>query len=334
MLLSNPIGSCRAPTFSPVAGAYTTVQTVTIGDATSGTIIYYTTNGTIPTGNSSVYVAAISVSSTETLQAIAMATGYTTSAVATAVYAINNSVPVISSLSPAANSAGGTAFTLTVNGSGFSLSSTVYWGTPPSPHSTGTIPTYGSGHCGRHRHRGNHRHYGADSSTGRRNFQRISVRGGFCRIRQYLIYYRYGYRDPRFDGYLSGDLAQRDERYRNMPESSRWSYLQLFLCNQIREITTSPTTPAGTYQITVVFTLTEAGSATGVILLPFLGLPIVLRRRRMAARGAWVAACLGLILLAGTAVGCVGGSAATHKVTSSSIITLMYNRKELKEIDL
>ena len=58
-----------------------------------------------------------------------MATGYTTSAVATAVYAINNSVPVISSLSPAANSAGGTAFTLTVNGSGFSLSSTVYWGT-------------------------------------------------------------------------------------------------------------------------------------------------------------------------------------------------------------
>ena len=55
----NPIGVAAAPTFSPVAGAYTTVQTVPIGDATSGTIIYYTTNGTIPTGNSSVYVAAI-----------------------------------------------------------------------------------------------------------------------------------------------------------------------------------------------------------------------------------------------------------------------------------
>lgn len=78
-----------APTFLPVAGTYTSVQSVTISDATSGATIYYTTDGTTPTTNSNVYSAPVAVSSSETLEAIAAASGYSVSPVASAAYTIN-----------------------------------------------------------------------------------------------------------------------------------------------------------------------------------------------------------------------------------------------------
>ena len=62
------------PTFSPAAGTYTSPQSVTFSDATSGATIYYTTNGTTPTTASTRYTGPITVSSTETLEAIAVAT--------------------------------------------------------------------------------------------------------------------------------------------------------------------------------------------------------------------------------------------------------------------
>jgi hypothetical protein len=75
--------------FSPPGKTYTTAQSVTISDATSGATIYYTTNGTAPTTSSTKYTGAITVSGTETLKAIAVAIGYSRSAAATAVYTIN-----------------------------------------------------------------------------------------------------------------------------------------------------------------------------------------------------------------------------------------------------
>jgi hypothetical protein len=77
------------PTFSPVAGTYTSAQTVTISDATSGATIYYTTNGTAPTTSSTVYSGAITVSASETLEAIATASGYLASSVGSAAYTIS-----------------------------------------------------------------------------------------------------------------------------------------------------------------------------------------------------------------------------------------------------
>jgi hypothetical protein len=74
--------------FSPKAGQYGVPQTVTLSDALAGSTIYYTTNGTVPTTSSPVYSGAITVSSTEQLKAIAVATGYVRSAIAVATYTI------------------------------------------------------------------------------------------------------------------------------------------------------------------------------------------------------------------------------------------------------
>jgi N-acetylneuraminic acid mutarotase len=81
------------PTFSVPAGSYTSAQTVTISDITAGATIYYTTDGTTPTTQSTVYAGPISISASETVQAIATATGYSQSALATAAYTINRPPP-------------------------------------------------------------------------------------------------------------------------------------------------------------------------------------------------------------------------------------------------
>jgi streptogramin lyase len=82
------LGTAHKPAFTPVAGTYKATQSVTIIDKTPNAVIYYTTNGGTPTAQSIKYTAAISVSKTETLKAIAIAPGYSNSAVATAAYTI------------------------------------------------------------------------------------------------------------------------------------------------------------------------------------------------------------------------------------------------------
>lgn len=77
------------PIFNPAAGTYTTAQTVTITTATSDVSIHYTTDGSTPTASSTLYSTPISVATTITLKAIAIKSGMTDSAVATALYTIN-----------------------------------------------------------------------------------------------------------------------------------------------------------------------------------------------------------------------------------------------------
>jgi Chitobiase/beta-hexosaminidase C-terminal domain/Bacterial lectin len=123
------------PTFSPAAGTYTSTQTVTISDGSSGATIYYTTNGTTPTTSSTKYTGAITVSASETIEAIAVATGYTNSAVATAAYTISPVLPT-PTFSPAA---GTYTSTQTVTITDGSSGATIYYttnGTTPTTSST------------------------------------------------------------------------------------------------------------------------------------------------------------------------------------------------------
>ncbi len=84
--LLSGLPAAATPTFSPAAGSYSGPQTVTINDATPGAAIFYTTDGTTPTTSSAIYSGALTVSTAETIQAIARASGFQSSAVASATY--------------------------------------------------------------------------------------------------------------------------------------------------------------------------------------------------------------------------------------------------------
>jgi N-acetylneuraminic acid mutarotase len=118
-----------APTFSVAAGTYSTGQTVTISDTTPGATIYYTTNGTAPSTSSTVYNGAITVAATETLEALATASGYSASAVATATYTITQPVApsftISSTTTPQTVQPGGAAT--------YSITVTAQNGTFPNP---------------------------------------------------------------------------------------------------------------------------------------------------------------------------------------------------------
>jgi N-acetylneuraminic acid mutarotase len=77
-----------APAFNPLAGTYNQA-TVTISDATPGATIYYTTDGLLPTTNSTVYSFPISITTTTTLTAIATSGGIS-SLSASATYIISS----------------------------------------------------------------------------------------------------------------------------------------------------------------------------------------------------------------------------------------------------
>jgi uncharacterized protein (TIGR03118 family) len=76
------------PNFSPAAGSYSSAQSVTLSDTTTGAVIYYTTDGSMPTLKSPVFHTAISVSATMTINAIAIAPNWTQSGVATGKFTI------------------------------------------------------------------------------------------------------------------------------------------------------------------------------------------------------------------------------------------------------
>jgi len=96
--------SAATPTFSPPAGTYSSEQDVAISSPTAGATIYYTLNGSVPT-NASASVSngrTVHIANSATLRAFASASGFSSSAVASASYIINKPLAVAFS-TPAAN---------------------------------------------------------------------------------------------------------------------------------------------------------------------------------------------------------------------------------------
>jgi len=82
------------PTFSPAAGSYTAdSMDITISTSTSGASIYYTLDGSTPTTASTPYTTAIHLTTSKTIKAIAVLTGYTDSTVASAAYGLQGEQP-------------------------------------------------------------------------------------------------------------------------------------------------------------------------------------------------------------------------------------------------
>jgi VCBS repeat-containing protein len=108
------------PAFSPAPGTYSSSQSVTMSDATPNSVIFFTTDGTSPATSATAqqYSGPITVSSTETIQAIAGAAGFANSAIVSGTYTINNSPDFQVSVNPTtltivAGQSGTATFTVT-----------------------------------------------------------------------------------------------------------------------------------------------------------------------------------------------------------------------------
>jgi len=327
-------GEAQTITFGAIAAQTVGTPLTLSATASSGlTVSFISTTTSVCTvsGKTATFIA----SGTCTIDA--NQAGNSTYAAATMVpqsFIVNNPLPVISSISPAFTSAGSAAFTLTVTGSGFVSGSTVYWGT------SALTTTYGS----------------ATQLTAQLPATDIASAGitavteqtptpggGTSNSLQFEVDSTgSGATPPNFTTLTATVTAGSPASYSvtlpstverayvsclNLPTGAACSYSET---TNTLTITTSSTTPKGTYQITVVFTETVSGAAPGWILLPILLLPMVYMRKKLAARGVWVTACLGLVLLAAAyTAGCGGGGnnnntppPQTHQVVSSGSVSL------------
>src|SRR5439155_2763473 len=74
------------PTITPNGGSFSSSVSVSLQSATSGSAIYYTTDGSTPTQSSSPYAGAMTLTSSATVKAVAFKSGYAPSAVASAAF--------------------------------------------------------------------------------------------------------------------------------------------------------------------------------------------------------------------------------------------------------
>ena len=258
-------------------------------------------------------------------------TGSASNTLSQVVNPVPNPVPLINTMLPLGCSVGGPAFTLTVNGSGFISSSTVYWGTTAltttfisATQLTASVTVA--------------QLTGAGTMTV--TVQTPTPGGGTSNALQFVVNSTLAPppailsldqavtagSPASFTFTLPSTVESATASCLNLPTGVSCSYSAT---SNTLTITTSSSTPKGNYLITVVFVETVAGVAAGWILLPILLLPLVMLRKKLAARRAWLTACLGLLLLAASAVaitGCGGSSGTTtqqtQQATTSAVVSL------------
>jgi sugar lactone lactonase YvrE len=322
-----------------VTGQYGGIATGTVTFSNGSTSL----GGASLSGGSAVLATTALPLGTDSITAVyggdSSFTGSTSNSVSQVVNQVPNPAPVISGISPGFVSAGGAAFTLTVNGSGFTSGSTVYWGTST------LVTTYGS--ATQLTAQVTAAEIANGGITVAITVQTPSLGGGTSNSFQFEVNSASGTTTgPTFTSTtatvtagspasypvtLPSSVASASVTCLNLPTGATCSYS---VTTNTVTITTTSASPKGTYQITVVFTETVSGAASGWILLPILLLPLMFLRRRLSARGVWVSAGLGLVMLAGAAVACVGCSSGgggtsstpppqTHQVVSSGTVSLI-----------
>jgi N-acetylneuraminic acid mutarotase len=317
------------PIFSPGAGTYATAQSVTISDTTPGATIYYTTDGSTPTTSSNVYNGAITVIVPETIEAMAAASGYLNSAIATATYTIAQPTPSLGSVSPVEISAN-TAFTLTVSGTQFTQDSIIYMGstalatqdvsaTELTAQVTAaqvanannyaiTVETPGGGSSNPIYFAVVNPDISASSATLTIAPAAASVTAGST---------------ATFAVTFNNAVTAGVSSCSNLPIGAACTY-QSSTNSQAAgtlTITTSTLTPKGTYQLTLNCNeiVPAAASAAEGMLLPFLPLSLLLLRKKMRAHGLGQMVCAGAVLFALTIfqAGCAAGGPSIGGGTTS-----------------
>jgi len=307
----------------------TTLSSVQLNATASvpGTFVYNPLAGTIPpVGNDTLSVTFTPNDPTNYRIATASVT---------LIVNPTNPAPTINGISPAFTRAAGSAFTLTINGSGFTAGSTVFWGT------SALVTQYlNSGQLTAQVTATNI----ATAGTAEITVQTPAPGGGASNAWEFQVdsigsetmapivtsttaTVNAG-STASYPVTLPSSVKSASVRCLNLPVGATCSYS---FSTGIVTIATSPTTPAGTYLVTMVFTETVSVSSSAGILLPILLLPLLSLRRRLAARGVWLTACFGLALLAAAAssIGCGGGSGSTptpinqtHQIESSGAVTI------------
>jgi Chitobiase/beta-hexosaminidase C-terminal domain len=92
-LLGSFVPPAPNPSFAPPSGSFTSTQSVALSDTLSTAAIHYTTDGTTPGAGSALYSGPLQLTKTTTINAIAVAAGYTNSGVATATYTLVSTSP-------------------------------------------------------------------------------------------------------------------------------------------------------------------------------------------------------------------------------------------------
>jgi hypothetical protein len=337
-------------TVSPSPTSITALQSLSVTVTVAGTP---TPTGSITLTSGSYTSSAMTLSSgsvTINIAAGALAVGndtltatYTPDASSSPIYgnasgtgtvtvAQTNPTPSISTFSPTYADAGGAAFTLTVNGAGFVSGSTVYWGTfalattyVSATQLTASVPATDI----------------AASGTTSITVQSPTPGGGASNALKFEVDSSDGTSYPptfttltttvtagssaSYPVTLSSSASNISATCLNLPTGATCSYSSGALI-----ITTSSSTPSGTYPITVVFAETITKTVAAWIFFPFLLVPLAAARKKLVRKHNWITACLGVVILGATmiAVGCGGGSGSsttktqTEQVTSSATVTL------------
>ena len=101
-VIVNNLPTVTTPTITPAGGTFTNSVLVTLACSTTGSTIYYTTDGSDPTASSTLYNAAFMLNNSATIKAAAFKTGSNPSAIASADFVQFISAAATPTISPVA----------------------------------------------------------------------------------------------------------------------------------------------------------------------------------------------------------------------------------------